>query len=316
MIAKKTAAVIGVGAIGLSTAMLALERGYHVTIYSDKPLIETTSMKAAASFKPPLVAYNDLTHRMLELAWQTFERIAEQDAEAAGVRKHIHWEAMSAPRDSVRYLSVMEALEFVERPHVPGGYAFGWKYRTFFIDTPIFLPWLLRRFTESGGVLVLLEKPFTSLEQLTALPVDIVFNCTGLGARELCQDTKVNPIKGQAVLIDRQPEMDWSITADGFYVYPRRHDTVLGGTAEWQISNEAVDPGAIELIIRGNKRILPHLNEKAVRYRYAGLRPYRAESIRVESETINGKQIVHNYGHGGAGLSLCWGSAHMAFELI
>src|SRR5713101_8181194 len=178
MIAKKTAAVIGVGAIGLSTAILALERGYHVTIYSDKPLVETTSMKAAASFKPPLVAYNELTQRMLELAWQSFEHIAVQDTEGAGVRKHIHWEAMSALRDPARYLSVMEEVEFVERPHVPGGYMFGWKYRTFFIDTPIFLPWLLRRFTESGGVLVLLDKPFTSIQQLAALPDDVVFNCT------------------------------------------------------------------------------------------------------------------------------------------
>src|ERR1700686_3139673 len=270
MIAKKTAAVIGVGAIGLSTAILALERGYHVTIYSDKPLIETTSMKAAASFKPPMVAYNELTRHMLELSWESFERILVQDTETAGVRKHIHWEVMSTPREPATYLSVMEAVEVVERPHVPGGYAFGWKYRTFFIDTPIFLPWLLRRFTARGGVLVLLDKPFTSIEQLAALPADVVFNCTGLGARKLCQDTKVNPIKGQAVLIDRQPEMDWSIAADGFYVYPRRHDTVLGGTAEWQVDNEAVDPGAIDLIIRGNKRILPHLNAKAVRHKYAG----------------------------------------------
>ena len=316
MKAKKTAAVIGVGAIGLSTAILALEHGYHVTIYSNKTLVETTSMKAAASFKPPLVAYNQLTHRMLELAWQSFERLAVQDTEAAGVRKHTHWEAMSTTRELAAYLSVMEAVEVVERPNVPGGYAFGWKYRTFFIDTPIFLPWLLRRFTASGGVIVLLEKPFISLEQLASLPADVVFNCTGLGARKLCQDTKVIPIKGQAVLVDRQPEMDWSITADGFYVYPRQHDTVLGGTVEWGVNNEGVDPGAIDLIIQGNKRILPQLNVKAIRHKYAGLRPYRADSIRVESEVVNGKHLVHNYGHGGAGLTLCWGSAHLACELI
>src|SRR5690348_4327781 len=178
MIAKKKAAVVGVGAIGLSTAILALERGYQVTIYSDKPLMQTTSMKAAASFKPPLVIYNDLTHHMLELAWQSFERFVVQETDAAGVRKHIHWEAMSAPRDPERYLSVMEAVEFIERPHVPGGYAFGWKYRTFFIDTSIFLPRLLRRFIASGGNLVLLDKPFMSLEQLAELSADVVFNCT------------------------------------------------------------------------------------------------------------------------------------------
>ena len=34
--------------------------------------------------------------------------------------------------------------------------------------------------------------------------------------------------------------MDWSIKAYGFYVYPRANDTVLGGTAEWNVEDEAV----------------------------------------------------------------------------
>src|SRR5690349_743449 len=153
---NKKAAVIGVGAIGLSTAILAQEQGYEVTIYSDKPLSATTSMKAAASFKPVLVAENDLTSRMLILSLECFKDIALQYAETAGVRKHIHWEAMSAPRKPATYLSVMEAFEEIEQPHVPGGYASGWKYYTYFIDTSIFLPWLLQRFTAKGGTFVLL----------------------------------------------------------------------------------------------------------------------------------------------------------------
>jgi D-amino-acid oxidase len=312
----KKAAVIGVGTIGLSTAILALERGYHVTIYSDKPLSKTTSMKAAANFKPFLVANNVLTDRILELSSEYFERIVVQYAEMAGVHKHFHWEAMNAPREPETFLSVMESFQLVEQPHVPAGYALAWKYRTFFIDTSIFLPWLLQRFTENGGTLVLLDEPFTSLDQLAALPADVVFNCTGLGARELCHDAKVIPIKGQAALIDRQPEMDWSISGDGFYMYPRRYNTVLGGTAEWQVDNELVDSEVIDRIIRGNQRFLPRLRADAIQKTYAGLRPYREGSIRIESENVNGKQLVHNYGHGGAGLTLCWGSAHVALELV
>src|SRR5438270_4869734 len=102
----KKAAVIGVGTSGLSTAILAQEQGYEVTIYSDKPLSATTSMKAAASFKPVLVAENDLTSRMLVLSSGRFKHIALQYVEVAGVRKHIHWEAMSAPREPTTYLSL------------------------------------------------------------------------------------------------------------------------------------------------------------------------------------------------------------------
>jgi D-amino-acid oxidase len=45
-----------------------------------------------------------------------------------------------------------------------------------------------------------------------------------------------------------------------------------------------------------------------------GLRPYRRSGFRVERETIDGKLVVHNYGHGGGGVSLSWGSAALALE--
>jgi glycine/D-amino acid oxidase-like deaminating enzyme len=45
-----------------------------------------------------------------------------------------------------------------------------------------------------------------------------------------------------------------------------------------------------------------------------GLRPYRAAGFRVERETRGEKTIVHNYGHGGGGVTLSWGSAHLAVE--
>ena len=46
-----------------------------------------------------------------------------------------------------------------------------------------------------------------------------------------------------------------------------------------------------------------------------GLRPYRARGPRVELQIIDDKRIVHHYGHGGAGMSLSWGTAHAAAEL-
>jgi D-amino-acid oxidase len=41
----------------------------------------------------------------------------------------------------------------------------------------------------------------------------------------------------------------------------------------------------------------------------AGVRPYRNGSYRLEAETLSNKFIVHNYGHGGAGITLSWGCA-------
>jgi D-amino-acid oxidase len=202
-----------------------------------------------------------------------------------------------------------------ERPEVPGGYEFGWRYRTFFIDTSIFLSWLAVRFETAGGLLAP-PRRFLALEELGHLPHDVVFNCTGLGARTLCGDDAVAPVKGQIVVVAPRPDMDWSITHDGFYVYPRRNDTILGGTWEADVWDEGVEHGAIEAILRANQRLLPELKPPDVRASYAGLRPYRAGGIRLDVQSVGTRTIVHNYGHAGAGITLCWGSARAALGLV
>jgi glycine/D-amino acid oxidase-like deaminating enzyme len=47
----------------------------------------------------------------------------------------------------------------------------------------------------------------------------------------------------------------------------------------------------------------------------AGLRPYRASGFVVRREPLGDKVLVHNYGHGGAGITLSWGSSKLATEL-
>lgn len=45
-----------------------------------------------------------------------------------------------------------------------------------------------------------------------------------------------------------------------------------------------------------------------------GLRPFRSGGYRVEAELLDDKLLIHNYGHGGAGVTLSWGTAHLAVE--
>jgi glycine/D-amino acid oxidase-like deaminating enzyme len=47
-----------------------------------------------------------------------------------------------------------------------------------------------------------------------------------------------------------------------------------------------------------------------------GLRPFRAPGFRVEAERAGDKVLVHNYGHGGAGITLSWGSAALASDAL
>ena len=45
-----------------------------------------------------------------------------------------------------------------------------------------------------------------------------------------------------------------------------------------------------------------------------GLRPYRKGGIRIEIEQFKNKSVIHNYGHGGGGVSLFYGSCKQALE--
>ena len=62
---------------------------------------------------------------------------------------------------------------------------------------------------------------------------------------------------------------------------------------------------------------LPRVNvspERVIRT-VAGLRPYRASGFVVRAEALAGKKLVHNYGHGGAGITLSWGTSRLAVDL-
>lgn len=47
----------------------------------------------------------------------------------------------------------------------------------------------------------------------------------------------------------------------------------------------------------------------------AGLRPFRPSGFVLRSEKINDKMVIHNYGHGGAGVTLSWGTAKLAVDM-
>jgi glycine/D-amino acid oxidase-like deaminating enzyme len=60
----------------------------------------------------------------------------------------------------------------------------------------------------------------------------------------------------------------------------------------------------------------PNLGDDQVVRTVAGIRPYRRGGPRLERQDLAGKTVVHNYGHGGAGYTLAWGSASVCAELL
>ena len=58
-----------------------------------------------------------------------------------------------------------------------------------------------------------------------------------------------------------------------------------------------------------------HVSRDRVIRTVVGLRPYRPSGFRVQREQIGDTTVVHNYGHGGAGITLSWGSSKLAVDL-
>jgi len=66
----------------------------------------------------------------------------------------------------------------------------------------------------------------------------------------------------------------------------------------------------------GKRRFAPvKVSRARIIREIVGLRPYRSEGFVVDAERVGNKLLIHNYGHGGAGITLSWGTASLALDL-
>ena len=145
---------------------------------------------------------------------------------------------------------------------------------------------------------------------------DLVINCSGIGARELVPDPAMEPHRGQVAIVGKL-DLPYAVVCDDpplMYAIPRSHDCVLGGTNEVS-DNRAPDSSATKSIIQECQRALGFSAPTLLAER-VGLRPGRKTGVRLAAEKLrDGRAVIHNYGHGGAGFTLSWGCAQNALEL-
>jgi D-amino-acid oxidase len=212
-----------------------------------------------------------------------------------------------APRLGVRMLSAGDM-----RPGFRSGYAINVPR----IDTTTYVPYLRQRFATAGGT----THAGTAIARLRDIPAEYpyIINCAGVGARELANDTAVEPRRGQVALVAALP-LDHAIVCDDpplMYAIPRARDCVWGGTntVSHDLAPSAADR---EAITTECARVLELGTSPTLLGDRVGLRPFRHGGVRLQREQLSdGRTVVHNYGHGGAGFTLSWGCAADVLTLL
>ena len=303
--------VVGAGVSGLSCAVRLLEAGHDVEVVSDRFSPDTVSDVAAAIWYPFLTAPADRADTWSVVTYAELERLAKENPESGG-RMRDGREYLRQVVEPPAWRDALAAFSILDQDEIPEGYVFGWQFRAPVIEMPLYMPWLRSRVETLGGTL---RQSF--VEDLSEVPGEVVVNCVGLGARELCQDDEVRPARGQGIFLDQDPgighfdQQPETLT----YTIPRSDVTVLGGTAQVDDWGMDIRPEENDLILDKVEALWPELDRSKIIVGAVGLRPSRNE-VRLEVEGIDGRKVGHNYGHGGAGVTLSWGCADEVAELI
>lgn len=307
--------VIGCGVIGLSTAVRLREAGLDAGIVSAAMPHETTSGVAAAIWYPYKAYPEDRVLAWGRRAFEVFEELSREPGTGVYMREGVELHREPAPEPW--WAPAVPGVRRCTPEELPPGYRDGHTFTVPVVEMPVYLEYLLRRFAASGGRVE--QRAVSSLEEVSE-GRRVVVNCAGLGARELLGDEALVPIRGQVVRV-RNPGVERFVLDDDdpegvTYIVPRTGDCILGGTAEEGSWSLEPDSGTAEGILRRCAELEPKLAGAEVLEHRVGLRPGRAE-VRLEHETLpNGVPCVHDYGHGGSGVTLSWGCADEALRLV
>lgn len=299
-------AIAGAGISGMSAALTLSNRGYRVTVYAAafSPLI--TSNKAAAFWFPYHIRNDKRGIDWCNASYRFYKDYCNDATTGISMHRLIKVLRKGVVEEEPIWITFMPegACRLLPENELPDGVAKIYSVDVPLIETQLFLPWLQRRLEQQGVSFV--ERKINALDELTATH-DLVINCTGLGAASLCNDKELVPVRGQVGLITPGPSLPIYLDNEKpLYIVPRKDAIIVGGTYEEGIDSTITEPDTVERILGNAYQVYPELKDQPVIGSWAGVRPYRP-TVRVEREP--GKNIIHNYGHGGSGFTLAFGCA-------
>jgi len=308
------AVVVGAGVVGLTTAITLAEAGLAARIVAAEPPSRVTSVAAGAIWGPVRCGP---AQRCYEWALTGLGVLgALTDEPSAGVRQLSGRELSATGATPPGWLAALPGTRLLAASELPYGYTSGWAYTAPVVNMPAYLEYLLGWFADLGG-----QVSYQTVASLADLDAPVVVNCTGIGARSLVPDETVVPVRGQVVVAENPGINEFYLDhgdggPDYVYLFPHGEAVVLGGTAHEGAADWAPRPEVSRRILRDAAAAFPALRDARVITERVGLRPVRPE-VRLEPEELPGGRVLwHNYGHGGAGVTLSWGCARELTEVV
>jgi len=282
-------AVLGCGALGLTSALLAQRAGARVTIYARDRLPDTRSARATGSWTPDSrIALADKAAPGFPALWEEMARTSFKTYRSY----------LGLPGSPVEWSDRYYLSDGPDDPPAgrspPGGLDFA-DYMDFIRDlspaaealAPASTPFptrevrrassmtfniadyghtLMTDFLVGGGRIE--RREFNAPAELASLPEKVVINCPGYGARALWQDDSVTPVRGQIAWLIPQPEVDYGVLYRGVNVLARRDGIVVqmldgGDMRGYGDANETPDPAEAREAVTRVAGLFDHFREPA-----------------------------------------------------
>ena len=276
---EREIAVIGCGALGLTSALLAQRAGLKVRIYAKDRPPDVRSTFATGNWSPNSRfctqegATPDVADRWEEMARISFrayqfmlglpgDPIEWRDGYAIPDDGEV---PLPPPRNEPEYPDLerrirdigphMEVLEAGTHPfpaEVVG------RYSNLIFNIGALQHMLMSDFLLAGGTLETRE--FEKPGDLMKLREKTIVNCTGYGARALFGDESVTPVRGQIVRLIPQPEINYGLSYTNFYMLPRRDALILQSQAPGDFGSADIAPDRVAA--EQTVQILANLNRR------------------------------------------------------
>jgi D-amino-acid oxidase len=243
--------------MGLTTARLAQQAGVPVTIYTAEVPPNTTSNKAGGQWGPTghyreaavTPEWRSQYKEALAISWQRFQAMDQHRFGIRWLPTYTEAERVASPGLEPYYRG-SRLLTPAEHPFAIDDVA---VYRTMYVEVGRYLAELEADFLRAGGNIRI--RRFATRADVATLPEALVFNCTGLGARELFGDEELGPVRGQIAVLQPQAEVQYAYTFPSGYMFPRGDGIILGGTferGEWSLEP---DPATIRHILAAHQQV-------------------------------------------------------------